>query len=113
MEIKLEALLCARDGRLQDLAGLTAQLWDEDPVSDDLLAAAVVHGKSPVFQADFQFDPKQASSADSVAEKAPDLYVVVIGENGGPVFRSAVLRNTAIEIGSESARPLQLRFVEA
>lgn len=113
MEIRIEAALCARDGRLQDLSGLTAQLWDEDPVSDDLLAEAVVYGKSPVFQADFEFDPRRAASTDSVAEKAPDLYVIVSGEKGRPVFRSAVLRNTAIEGGVSSARPLQLKFVEA
>jgi hypothetical protein len=113
MEIKLEASLCARDGRLQNLNGLTAQLWDEDPVSDDLLAEGVVSGGSPIYRTDFHFNPNQAASADSPGEKAPDLYVVVIDEKGQQVFRSVVLKNTAIELNVESTHPFQLKFVEA
>jgi hypothetical protein len=113
MEIELEALLRVRDGRLHDLNGLTAQLWDEDLAADDLLSEGVVSGEVTLFRALFRFDPKMMASADSLGEKYPDLYVVVKNEQGIQLFRSAVLRNTVLEVSAEPGNPARLEFVEA
>ncbi len=113
MEIELEAILHVRDGRLQNLNGLTAQLWDEDLASDDLLSEGSISGNGTHFRALFRFDPTKVASADSLGEKDPDLYVLIKNKQGADVFRSAVLKNTVLDVSAEPGKPAQLEFVEA
>lgn len=113
MDIELEATLRVRDGRPHDLNGLTAQLWDEDPVSDDLLAEGLISGTGSLYHVHFRFDPRRAESTDSLGEKAPDLYVLVKDTRGQPLFRSAVHKNTPIGNWSKSGQPAEMEFVEA
>jgi hypothetical protein len=48
-----------------------------------------------------------------LGEKYPDLYVVVKNEQGTQLFRSAVLRNTVLDVSAEPGNPARLEFVEA
>lgn len=113
MEIELQVILRVRDGRLHDLSGLIAQLWDEDLASDDLLSEGVVSVQGGLFRTLFRFDPKKVSSADSLGEKRPDLYVVVNNGEGGQVFKSAILGNVDLKVSASPAVPVRLEFVEA
>ena len=73
MFCKVNATLSADAAVLRKLEGLTATLWDADPVEDDRLAsAAVKDGK-----AEFLLDLEDASSLDSPAETKPDLFITV------------------------------------
>ena len=62
MVVTLSAALHVRDGRSTELQGLSAQLWDEDPLSDDFLAGAPITGSHPDFSTEFTFNLKKASS---------------------------------------------------
>jgi hypothetical protein len=115
--IKVSATLHIRDGRHTDLSGLSAQLWDEDPISDDILARAIVSGTYPDFTADFSFDLSAASSPDSPLELTPDLYVLVEDSHQKEIFRSKVHKNVFCggrpTHGTESVYALELVFVQA
>ena len=72
--------------------GRSAQLWDKDPISDDLLAEAVVSDGN----VEFLFDSEDCSSGDSFLETDPDLYVLVLDSEGGEIFRSKVYKNVKL-----------------
>lgn len=115
--IKVAATLHVRDGRHTDLSGMTAQLWDEDPVSDDILATAILTGIFPDFTTEFSFDLSTASSPDSPGELTPDLYVLVEDAHKREVFRSKVHKNVPCggraNAGPAAVYTLQLTFVQA
>ncbi len=92
MFFKVNARLLPRPGASPDLFGCTAQLWDKDPIADDLLAEAAVSNAS----AEFLFDSEDCSSGDSFLESHPDLYVLVINSEGGELFRSKVYKNVKL-----------------
>jgi hypothetical protein len=92
MFFKINARLLRRPGASPDLFGCTAQLWDKDPIADDLLAEATVSNAS----AEFLFDSEDCSSGDSFLETDPDLYVLVINSEGGELFRSKVYKNVKL-----------------
>jgi len=93
MVVTLSAALHVRDGRSTELQGLSAQLWDEDPLSDDFLAGAPITGSHPDFSTEFTFNLKKASSLSGPFEDHPDLYVLVEDARGREVFRSKVHKN--------------------
>lgn len=115
--IKVAATIHVRDGRHTDLSGMTAQLWDEDPVSDDILARAPITGTYPDFKAEFSFELSAASSPDSPMELNPDLYVLVEDAHKKEVFRSKVHKNVFCGglAGSRThaVHELQMTFVQA
>lgn len=117
MVVTLSASLHVRDGRSTELQGLTAQLWDEDPLSDDFLAQAHIAGIHPVFSTEFTFDLKAASSPDSPFEDHPDLYVLVEGTDGREIFRSKVHKNVCCSIpqapNSGLTTSIALAFIQA
>ena len=92
MFFKVNARLLRRPGASPDLFGCTAQLWDKDPIADDLLAEAVVSDGN----VEFLFDSEDCSSGDSFLESHPDLYVLVINSEGGELFRSKVYKNVKL-----------------
>ena len=57
---------------------MTALLWDQDAVADDILAEASLDQDGRVA---FQFDLSSASSIDSPGEVMPDLYVEILLDN--------------------------------
>lgn len=96
---------------------MTAQLWDEDAISDDFLASAVISGTHPHFRADFTFKLSAASSPDSPMELTPDLYVLVEDAHRQEAFRSKVLKNVDCggrrEDQSPSVHTLEINFEQA
>ena len=117
MIVTVLASMHFRDGRQTDASGLTAQLWDGDPISDDLLATAVVTGAYPDFAAEFVFDLNKAASPDSPLELQPDLYILIEDAGGREVFRSKVYKDvsfwTAPDPGQNPVQQLQMKFVQA
>lgn len=117
MPVTLTASIQIRDGRHTELQGLTAQLWDEDPLSDDFLAQAPVTGSYPDFATEFTVDFRKASSPDSPFEKHPDLYVLIEGPDGRELFRSKVHKNVSYSPpgapNSGPTAPLVLAFIQA
>jgi hypothetical protein len=109
--VKVHATLHVRDGRIPNLSGMTAQLWDADPINDDLLGEAVLSGSYPDFTTLFTFDLAAAGEA------RPDLYVLVKTPQGIDIFRSEIHENVHCgKTGTEDApstRTLQLKFTEA
>jgi hypothetical protein len=89
MICKVNATLSAEATVLRKLEGLTATLWDADPVKDDRLAsAAVKDGK-----VEFLLDLEDASSLDSPAETQPDLFITVTDCGGTVLFQSETHKN--------------------
>ena len=89
MFVKVNATLASDAASLQKLDGLTATLWDADPVRDDQLSTAVLRGG----RAEFLIDLEDASSPDSPLETQPDLFLTVADRSGTVVFRSGTLPN--------------------
>lgn len=69
--------------------GIQARLFDQDPVSDDLLCETLL---SPEGEAHWLFDLSRVRSADSFLESKPDLYVELLFK-GKVFFQSPVFRN--------------------
>ncbi len=92
MFFKINARLLQKPGATVGLVGRSAQLWDKDPISDDLLAEAVVSDGN----VEFLFDSEDCSSGDSFLETDPDLYVLVLDSEGGEIFRSKVYKNVKL-----------------
>ncbi len=117
MTVTVLASIHFRDGRHSDVSGLTAQLWDQDPISDDLLATGVAKGSYPDFTAEFVFDLSKASSLDSPFETRPDLYVLIEDWNGREVFRSKVHKDVSFwEEPAPDRNPvenLKMMFIQA
>lgn len=109
--VKVHATLHVRDGRIPNLSGMTAQLWDADPLSDDLLDKATLSGNYPDFTAEFNFDLAAAGEA------RPDLFVLVQSTQGIDLFRSAIHENVHCgKTGTDDApstKTLHLKFTEA
>ena len=68
---------------------IEARLYDHDPISDDLLAEAVLDGSG---EAHWLFDLSRVRSKDSPLESKPDLYVE-LSKEGKVFFQSPVLHN--------------------
>jgi hypothetical protein len=86
MLVKINASISDVAELIQKLDGLTATLWDADPISDDLLATAVLsRGK-----AEFLIHLEDALSLDSLLETKPDLFITVADTGGAVVFRSKI-----------------------
>ncbi len=111
LTVKVHATLHVRDGRIPNLSGMTAQLWDADPITDDFLCEAVLLGSYPDFTAEFSFDLATAGEA------RPDLYVLVKNTQGIDIFRSETHENVHCgKTGTEDAhstKTLHLKFTEA
>jgi hypothetical protein len=90
--IHVHACFVAADGRPVSGPSWQARLFDEDRVSDDLLAEA---GLDTEGRAAFMFDLSKASSFDSPHEEEPDLYVVLL-RDGQEVYRGPVLENVKV-----------------
>ena len=109
--VKVHATLHVRDGRIPNLSGLTAQLWDADPITDDFLCEATLSGNYPDFTTEFGFELATAG------ESRPDLYVLVKNPQGIDIFRSEVHENVHCgKTGTEDApstKTLHLKFTEA
>lgn len=110
MIVKVHATLHVRDARVSNLSGMTAQLWDADPIADDLLDKATLSGNYPDFTAEFNFDLAAAGEA------RPDLFVLVQNAQGIDLFRSSIHKNVHCgKTESENApstKTLHLKFVE-
>ena len=89
MFCKVNATLSAEAAVLRQLEGLTATLWDADPVEDDRLATAPVKAG----KAEFLLDLEDASSLDSPAETKPDLFITVTDCGGTVLFHSETHKN--------------------
>jgi len=111
LTVKVHATLHVRDGRIPNLSGMTAQLWDADPITDDFLCEAVLSGSYPDFTAEFSFDLAAAGEA------RPDLYVLVKNTQGIDIFRSEIHKSVHCgKTGTEDAhsrKTLHLKFTEA
>lgn len=113
MDVILNAKIKVRDGRMTSLSGLMAELWDADPMVDDLLAAGTVVGSSYLdYSVEFRFDLARVSSFDSPGEVNPDLYVLIEDAEGKHVFRSTVVRDFEFGKG-EGGHEQSETFVEA
>jgi hypothetical protein len=97
----------------RDFAGLSAELYDADPLSDDFLASAVVQSGGRV---EFLFDTEDFAGGDTPFETFPDLYIVVKDPTGSMVFKSLILRNVSFEereaVSRDRRSTLQLVFPE-
>jgi len=90
MLAKVNASISDEPELIEKLEGLTATLWDADPIADDQLATAVVsRGK-----AEFLIELEDASSLDSLLETKPDLFLTVTNSCGAEVFRSGIHTDT-------------------
>ena len=86
MLAKVNASILDEAEFIEKLEGLTATLWDADPIADDQLATAVVNrGK-----AEFLIELEDASSLDSLLETKPDLFLTVADSGSAVVFRSGI-----------------------
>jgi hypothetical protein len=65
------------------------RLYDNDVISDDFLGEGKPNNEGVV---EILTDPGKATSADSPAEKKPDLYFEVYGEHG-VIYQSKVFKN--------------------
>ena len=70
------------------LEGLTAELFDKDPLSVNLLAKGMV---TPHGRVEFVFDITKTSDLDSPGELYPDLFVTVRDTDGNLRFRSRTI----------------------
>ena len=70
--------------------GLTAELFDKDPLSATLLAKGKVTADGRV---EFVFDVTKANDLDSPGEVHPDLFVTIRDANGTLLFRSRTIPN--------------------
>ena len=77
---------------------MSARLWDQDLVSDDMLGEAALDSMGRVT---FQFNLKFFSSIDSPEEVQPDLYIQILLD-GVEVFRTAVNKDVLLIAGSSS-----------
>jgi hypothetical protein len=93
MIVKLNAVLSVANESLSKLDGLSAELWDVDSVSDDLLGTATLRSG----RAEFIFDLGDASSADSPLETEPDLFLRVRDGSGRIVFDSETHANVRFQ----------------
>lgn len=89
MLVKVNARLVDPAG-VGTLEGLTAELFDQDVLSDDSLATARVSADGRV---EFLFDLDKANNLDSLGEVWPDLFVKVRDAAGAVIFRSQVMSN--------------------
>lgn len=87
--VKVDATL-EDSGGVVGLEGLTAELFDKDPLSVDRLAKTIVGPKGRV---EFIVDLTKANDLDSLGEGRPDLFVVVKDRALSEPFRDAVMSN--------------------
>ena len=111
MLVKVNASISDEAELIQKIEGLTATLWDADPISDDQLAAAVVsQGK-----AEFLIELDDASSMDSLLETKPDLFLTVANSGGSVVFQSGIHTDTDFShrdpVSNEAKTTLDIVFI--
>lgn len=71
----------------------TVRLFDKDPISDDFLGETKPDAEG---KTQFKVDPSLYRSEDSLFEKRPDFYLVVL-KNGSEIFRTPVALNINLE----------------
>lgn len=112
MLVDVKGRLETRWSRIGDLVGLSASLYDADPLIDDLLTEGVV-GEGGVV--DLRFEVRRIQSADSPFETAPDLRLVVIDAQRRVVFRSRVVADVRLAAAHPGGggNTLEVTFVES
>lgn len=87
---------------------MSARLWDQDLVSDDLLGETALDSMGRV---KFQFNLKLVSSIDSPGEVQPDLYIQILLDDV-EVFRTDVKKNVLISVGDTANQLLSTNTLD-
>ncbi len=107
MLVKVNATLVDPNA-VTSLEGLTAELFDKDPLSVNLLAKGTV---APPGRVEFVFDITKTSDLDSLGELYPDLFVTVRDTDGNLRFRSRTIPDVRF-LDSDAATGTPLTTVD-